>query len=197
MDDATATNPKAPFRRAFAALARNAPGVELHLTVAPPGEMEAGLAEERFHLAIGPFQELSAQLAMFPIYMEKQILCCGRAHPLFGIPDGEVKTEQIESALYAARSHMDGSTLIDGVAFRNTARAPYMETIALLILSGEYIGYLPRHFAQTWIEHDEMWPLAVGNLSYDSQFSVAARKSLVYPAATYLLRQLCQQPKAA
>ena len=190
LDDATATNPKAPFRHAIRALVRDAPGVELHLSVAPPGELERGLLEERFHLAIGPFHPLPESLVMYPLYGERQVLCCGPEHGLFGRPGRQLKTKELENARYAARSYMDGAGLSDGVMFRETAYASNMEALALLILSGEYIGYLPRHFAQPWIDGGELWPLAERRLGYDSRFSVATRKTLDYPAASYLLRQL-------
>ena len=190
MDDAMATNPGAPFREAFRSLVLDAPGVELHLSVAPAAELERGLVEERFHLAIGPFHQLADSLVTYELYSEKQILCCGQDHPLFGLSDKQVKAKQLENALYAARCHMDGANLMDGVTFRSTAYTSNMEVLSLLILSGEYIGYLPRHFANPWIERNEMWPLAVQRFSYDSQISVAARKTLDYPAASYLLREL-------
>lgn len=196
MDDALATNPKAPFREAFRSLVLDAPGVELHLSVAPAVELEKGLIEERFHLAIGPFHQLADSLATYDLYKEKQTLCCGESHPLFGLSDKRIKAKQLESALYAARCHMDGAGLMNGVAFRSSAYTSNMEALSLLILSGKYIGYLPRHFADPWIERGEMWPLAERRLSYDSQISVAARKTLDYPPASYLLHKLRNEPLA-
>ena len=42
------------------------------------------------------------------------------------------------------------------VPFKNSAITSHMESIALLILSGQYFGYLPAHFAAQWVDRGEM-----------------------------------------
>jgi DNA-binding transcriptional LysR family regulator len=40
----------------------------------------------------------------------------------------------------------------DDLNYQNTATAFHDEGIAHLILSGEFIGYLPEHYASYWVE---------------------------------------------
>jgi DNA-binding transcriptional LysR family regulator len=40
----------------------------------------------------------------------------------------------------------------DDLNYQNTATAYHDEGIAHLILSGEFIGYLPEHYASYWVE---------------------------------------------
>ena len=54
-------------------------------------------------------------------------------------------------------------------------KAYVMEAIAMLINTGEFLGYLPAHYAEQWIEKDQMRPLLIDELSYRSQFILAYR----------------------
>ena len=190
LDDATATNTHTPLRDAIRALDRDEPKVQLHIFVVPPAELEQGLTEERFHIAIGPFHHVAESLAMEPLYTETQTLYCGKGHELFGCEDKRITRPALEKHPYAARTYMDAGTRPGSVTFRRSAHASSMEALALLVLTGDYIGYLPQHFAQQWTASGDMWPLAQDRLSYDSTFSVAVRKGLDFLAASYFLEQL-------
>lgn len=52
-----------------------------------------------------------------------------------------------------------------------------MEAIAMLISTGEYLGYLPKHYAAQWLNNGEMRALLVRELSYQSQFLLAYRNN--------------------
>ena len=190
IDDGTATNPETPLRDAIRALDRDEPKIQMHIVVAPPPELEQGLMEERFHIAIGPFHHVAESLVLEPLYDEPQTLYCGADHDLFGVPANKATRSILSQYPYAARAYMDAGTLPKSVSFKTKAHVSNMEALALLILSGGYIGYLPRHFAQPWVDSGEMWPLAQARRSYDSTYSVVARKGLDFQAALYFLEQL-------
>jgi hypothetical protein len=42
-----------------------------------------------------------------------------------------------------------------------------------LILSGEYLGYLPTHYAASWVARGEMKALLEHELTYDAPFEIA------------------------
>ncbi|MNC57540.1 LysR substrate binding domain protein [compost metagenome] len=48
-----------------------------------------------------------------------------------------------------------------------TATAHQMEAVALLVLAGTHIGYLPQHYAQQWVDKQEMYLLKSEELSYE------------------------------
>ncbi len=190
LDDATATNVASPLRDAIKIMDRDEPNVRLHIDIAPPAELEQGVIEERFHLAIGPFHHVAGSLVLEPLYSEKQTLYCGAGHPLFGVEDSDLTPKDLALHPYAARTYMDAGTLSGSAAFRRRAFASNMEALALLILTGGYIGYLPHHFAMPWVDRGEMWPLGESRLSYDSTFSMVTSKGLDFLAASYFLDQL-------
>ncbi|MET5012379.1 LysR substrate-binding domain-containing protein, partial [Burkholderia pseudomallei] len=57
-----------------------------------------------------------------------------------------------------------------------TAHADNMDAIALLILSGHHLGYLPRHFAAPFVEQGLLKALNPATLCYDVTFDVVRRR---------------------
>ncbi len=49
-----------------------------------------------------------------------------------------------------------------------TAIAHQMEGVALMILAGTHLGYLPQHYAKTWTDRGEMRILNAKTLSYEA-----------------------------
>jgi DNA-binding transcriptional LysR family regulator len=52
-----------------------------------------------------------------------------------------------------------------------------MESVAIFILAGSHIGFLPKHYAQHWIERDLMRPLLEQKLGYQNPIYLATRKT--------------------
>jgi DNA-binding transcriptional LysR family regulator len=54
-----------------------------------------------------------------------------------------------------------------------------MEAQLTLILSGQFIGFLPRHFADPWVSRGELRPLLTQSHSFDSMQKIAYRRESV------------------
>ncbi len=66
-----------------------------------------------------------------------------------------------------------------------------MESVAVFILSGRYIGFLPEHFARQWIAQDLMRPLLDRELGYKNPIYLAIRKTEQNkPILSLFLREL-------
>jgi DNA-binding transcriptional LysR family regulator len=59
-----------------------------------------------------------------------------------------------------------------------------MEAVMLLLLTGHYIGYLPRHSAKVWEESGELRELRPDLFSYSSTFELAYRRGQTQASAT-------------
>ncbi|MDP6413186.1 MAG: hypothetical protein QF352_11370 [Arenicellales bacterium] len=51
----------------------------------------------------------------------------------------------------------------------------HMESTALLILSGKYIGYLPDHFAQRWVDNGLMRAICAETYTFEDLFYLGYR----------------------
>lgn len=196
LDDATATNPKSPLGRALQDLVDQAPDVEIHLSVAPPAELEAGLLEDRYHLAIAPFHKVSDSLHCYPIYTERETLYCGETHPLFEVAHRPLAELDLTGMRYVARSFMDGAGRLENLSLHQCARASNMEALVALLLTGEYIGYVARHFAELWVNSGQLKAIADEELTYRSQHSVALGKSQEQRPALFFLHCLTKNTKS-
>ena len=136
---------------------------------------------------------VSSPLKLRRVFSEEQALYCGVSHPLFDLPDRRLSRELIERQRYAGRSYMSGWKAPFGMDLKPRALASHMESIALLILSGEYIGYLPGHYAAQWIDGGAMRALRPRNTSYHDEFYVGQRRSERNRAALVLADFLHRQ----
>ncbi|MCY1404165.1 LysR substrate binding domain protein [compost metagenome] len=51
-----------------------------------------------------------------------------------------------------------------------------MEAQLILVLSGAYIGYLPEHYAQPWVEQKRLRTLLPATFGYQAPFSMILRR---------------------
>ena len=174
--DAMWTNSGLQLHQAFAAFAETAPKVKVHTDIAAPQALMQGLAEDRYHLILAPAQRLPTRFRAVLAFEEHQSLYCGKDHPLFARDDGDLSAEELLQHPYAARSYMRDWVGPLGAPFNEAAIASHMESTALLILSGRYIGYLPEHFADQWVARGAMRRLLETEASYEDKFYFAYRK---------------------
>ncbi len=123
-----------------------APEVDISFFTLSPSELERRLLDQRLHIAIGVFYEHKAGLTYHHICNEKLTLYCGHSHPLYSAKD--LSLEDIEEYIYIERTYSE--TLAGAnIPFKPTigAYTSSLEATLLLILSGEFIGFLPTYYA--------------------------------------------------
>jgi hypothetical protein len=59
-----------------------------------------------------------------------------------------------------------------------------------LILSGEYLGYLPTHYAASWVARGEMKALLEHEWTYDVPFEIAYDPVKSLPAPKIFIGQI-------
>ncbi|WP_413048094.1 LysR substrate-binding domain-containing protein, partial [Pseudomonas aeruginosa] len=80
--------------------------------------------------------------------------------------------------------------------FNQGTDAYTMEAIATLVFSGTYIGYLPTHYAATWVAEGRMRAIRPRQLAYDSEFHCITRQGHEErPTLTLFLRSLFEAQK--
>lgn len=171
--DNIATNPACRLPRAIERFTRRSSRARLNLTIEAPDNIELAVLDGRCHVGIGSFFHHSAGLRYEPLFTERQVLVCGRKHPLFGRAEEDLTTEGVSRCAFIAHGYAQ-QQILDvppaGAAF-------HMEAVALLVLSGRYIGYLPDHQAAHWVNQGEMRILLPSELSYTARFEIVTRGS--------------------
>lgn len=184
--DAMWSNPELNLHHAIRDFSELAPKVVLNVDIASPQTLLQGLAEDRYHLILSPAQRMPQRFRAVMAYKETQSLYCGQDHPLFGRPDPQIGVEELTSYLYAARSYMLEWTGPQNISFEIGAVSSHMESIALLILSGGYVGHLPTHFAKQWVVSGKMRSLLEDQASFEDTFYLAFRRKEQNRAAKLL-----------
>lgn len=192
--DAVVTNRPQNLELALAEFADLAPEVVLNLDISSPQELLQGVAEDRYHVVLTPVLGGSnPSCELHPVFGEKQSLYVGHRHPLFARADADIDVEEVIDAPFVGRTYMRDWEAPVGRRFSEQAVTAHMECSALLILSGRYIGYLPTHYAQSWVDAGEMRPLLDERFSYSDQFDVVHRRDERNQAVLLFIECLLRQ----
>lgn len=142
---------------AIAAFRRRAEAVQLELISAPPAELERLLLEQRLDYAISYFSGNQAAFDYQPLFEERQRLYCGAGHVLFGVTGvTHERLLEMDQVRHPYRFLKGGEPF---QSRRSMAVAEQIESVLTLVLSGRHLGYLPRHYAQTWEAEGLLWAL--------------------------------------
>ena len=168
------------------AFVNSAPRLILDFRLASPQALVRELHSNRFNAIILPVFRPLAQTRV--ITLEKsnpQILYCSRRHPLYGkTPD----LAELKKAPFADRVHMEGWSPYTSRGLNVAAHTVDVECQLMLILSGQFIGYLPEHHARQFIESGEIWCLSHPELDYYSRVCLGVRSDDESEATKLLIR---------
>jgi DNA-binding transcriptional LysR family regulator len=114
-------------------------------------------------------------LTYLPIYREPHALYCGRPHPLFKVPDDRLDRGAIEEASFAVRGYQHFDDLYRANHPRPSGTVMHMEAQVMMILSGNFIGFLPCHIGDDWVGRGLMRPLKPKTYNFASSHFVVTR----------------------
>jgi len=174
--DNLVTNPACRLHEAISRFNLKAPEVQISVQVTSPTEIEQAVLDGRHDLGFGACGRHSPYLCYEDLFEERQVLYCGRGHPLFERHD-TVTLGDLEDQQFARRAYTAPNQFPNGVSLTSTATADLMESVAVFILSGRYIGFLPAHFAQQWTLQGQMRPLLEKRLGYQNPIYLTMRKT--------------------
>jgi DNA-binding transcriptional LysR family regulator len=168
--DNTISDPNCPLVKALEGLQ----GGDLHLRLAvlDPDSILQRVADGRLDIGIVPLYRKWPGLEYRTLYAERMYLYCGRAHPLFGRED-EPDERELSSHAFVEHGYVDGQEL-EGFAVpaKTGATAWQVEAVAMLLMTGRFLGYLPHHYAARFTQQGELRRLLGARSGYQS--SVAA-----------------------
>lgn len=174
--DNIVNNPKCGLPETLSDLERRCDEVEVHLDLIAPNQLESAISEERFHLGVGPAMKQLPSLTYEPLFDEEQRLYCAIGHPLFEVPDEQVHERDLAACRYVAHLFPIPEFRADGRPLPVAAKSQYMESVAMLIRSGGYIGFLPIHYAEDWVRLGHLRALRPTDYRYTNTFYAITRK---------------------
>lgn len=176
--DKTASNPAAHIGDAIARFANLAPDVGLHLHVAPLNTIERGVLDGQFQVGVIPGHRSSDTLAYQELFTETMLLYCGAQHSLFQADAIEMTWDDLRLHDFAGLGyHSPNLEISQQMRLTRKATGYDQESIATLILSGRYLGFLPDHYAQNFVQAGQMRAIQSDLFRYACSFFSIMRGS--------------------
>jgi DNA-binding transcriptional LysR family regulator len=176
--DKTATNSRARIPQAIRAFRTKARDVQLEVTVGTLSQIESAVIDGRFHLGIVPEHRRSESLAYEQLFSETMYLYCGTQHPLFGADHSQLDWSALQDHDYAGLAfHSPNMEATHRFHLLRKASVSDQEAVATLILSGCFVGFLPDHYAASFVQAGLMTRVEHPECMYLVDFFAIQRKS--------------------
>ena len=176
--DKTASNPACHIAKAIALFADAAPDVALNLHVGTLTAIERGVLDGTFHIGVIPGHRSSDLLEYVPLFAEAMSLYCGVGHPLFRQATALLDWEGLRAHRFAGLGyHSPNMEVTQRQRLTRAATGFDQESIATFILSGQFLGFLPDHYAQNFVQTGQMRAIESTVLRYDCEFFAITRRS--------------------
>ncbi|MDP2570665.1 LysR family transcriptional regulator [Vibrio penaeicida] len=159
---------------ALAELKKAGPDVTINIRMIPPNDVEKGVLDGTLHVGMIPHIRTLSGLQYEPLYNETSLLYCGSGHPLFSETVQSVDLTEWDAIVPAYAQTPKIQSLYN--TMKSSATATDREGIAFLLLTGQYLGYLPDHFAQRWVDDGVMKAILPQQYGYSQPFASITRK---------------------
>lgn len=191
---------EAPIVEALKEFFATAPDVELELFSLAPDDIERAVQNEKIALGIGVFHIHKPGLEYQALDIEQVGLYCSHEHPLAQTTDADEIERILENSHLAQRAYLREDVITPRFsALKSNARAHQAEGIAVLILTGKYIGFIPESLAQIWVRQNRMVRVADGKFDTPSTIEIVQKRGVevtrqVAAAVIFLQKNVKTQP---
>lgn len=149
--DTLASDPRCGIAKVISNLRAKSDNIQFEINVCEAKEVETSVINGRSLVGFGVSRHQIRGLNYYPLFNETNYLYCGVNHSLFDcLPAKENKLLQ-QANVISSNYMRDKEARNDGLNYNNKATAYHDEGIAHLILSGAFVGYLPEHYANDWV----------------------------------------------
>lgn len=149
--------------------------VTIELLIAPKQNLESEVVDGRLHTAIGPFIPAKAGLDLTVLFQEVHDVYCGVGHPFFCASRNVAENCDLSEFPAVVRSYHREFDINRLNVLREAALVDTTEGMLSMLLSGNYVGYLPRHYAMKWVSDGHLAQLLRDDLTYVSKHGVITK----------------------
>jgi LysR family transcriptional regulator, transcriptional activator for bauABCD operon len=174
--DNTMSDRSSPLILSLRTMHDEAPKVRLRLLASQLDEIERGVVEGRLTVGIVPVYQRREEFDYFELYEEQAHAYCAAGHPLFDVEDSTLDVDslrhhQVINHRYAI--HRDKASFVNYDS--QSASASQVEAVAILILTGRFIGFLPEHYARNLVRDGQLRALRPDLIHLRTPFNLILR----------------------
>ncbi|WP_108881899.1 LysR substrate-binding domain-containing protein [Anderseniella sp. Alg231-50] len=171
------SNAEAPIVSTLSKFHEQAPDVEIDIHSLAPDGIEYSLLDGRLDIGIGVFHKPKKGLSYKTISRENVDLFCGKDHPLFAVERLDQVNRLVGNANLVSRAYLAEEKVAPvALKTRSTSQAHQVEGVAMLILTGKFIGYLPESYASPWVREGKMKSVASRHFCLPTDIQLVTRK---------------------
>ncbi|MEO0328549.1 MAG: LysR family transcriptional regulator [Pseudomonadota bacterium] len=187
------SNGQAPIVSTLSKFHQQAPDVEIDIHSMAPDTIEYSLLEGRIDIGIGVFHRQKKGLKYKTISREYMDLFCGQKHPLFSETRIAKTNAILEKSNLVRRAYLDEHQITPVARkTRSTSQAHQVEGVAMLILTGNFIGYLPESYAMLWIREGQMKSVGEKKYSLPNDIQLVTRTGQIQTKALELFANVLE-----
>ncbi|AGH81050.1 transcriptional regulator [Psychromonas sp. CNPT3] len=190
LTDNIATNPNCKIKDAIKSFSNLYPKITMKTDVFDSFQIEMMLLDERIELGVTSSEIRKKGLTYLSLFDETQSLYCAAMHPVLDVK-GKLSAKKMAAFNLIDRGVSHKITPLTNLnKGENVATSVNMEATVHLILSGNFIGYLPDHFADIWVSKGEMIKINAPDLDYTAAFHLTLLTSKELSLAARKLKDL-------
>ncbi len=187
--DGLIQNPNQRISEGLARLRESYPQLQFDIRQNPPNQLEQAILKDEADLAVTWLPAVFPSLTAEVLFEEDQVICCGRAHPLYERAPDRIQPADLEDLDWVH----DGYFLPSSIPFVkppfSTAMTNFVDGIAYFVLAGTHLAFMPRPHAEQWFASGEMRPILPEVLSFRLPMSLVARKAALRDKRIRAVRQ--------
>ena len=155
--DAITTKRQSKLSNILAKFTSMHPDLELTLIIGSAAELNQAIVDRRIDAGVSVLESDFPGITRHLLFEEESYLYCGSKHTLFTEKQIDVPIKALSSLALARHGYsQEESRIIEKWNLSPKATCNQCEALAMLILSGNYLGFLPEHYARRWVSEGEM-----------------------------------------
>ncbi|MDQ8951767.1 LysR family transcriptional regulator [Acinetobacter rudis] len=164
--------------QSLAELTAESRDIRINISMSTVSDIECKIMDGRLHVGAVPLMTPLSGLDYFDLYEENNYLYCGHNHPLFKQTQSIQATELLKYHTVMPSYSIPQAAQQLHQKMRSTANASDREGIAFLILTGQFMGFLPDHFAKKWLLEGSMKAVLPEQFQYSTRICMVTKKGV-------------------
>lgn len=177
--DNLVSSPKMRVTKALSNLKDQGPDVIINIRMIPPKDIETAVLDGQLQIGVVPDLRTLSGLDYIPLYKEESLLYCSKEHPLFELNKEQLEVIKLRKMDAVVPAYPQATEIKQQQKrLKPSATSTDREGIVFLILTGRYIGFLPTHFAQRWVDEGTLKAIQTEERKFFTHYSAIMRKGM-------------------
>ncbi|TDO97393.1 LysR family transcriptional regulator [Marinomonas balearica] len=177
LSDKVSLDPRSRFPKLIHHFSTEAPEVSITTNVASMNNIERMILNDEVDVGFIPYHRKLDGLDYIHLYSDTCYLYAAKGHPLTHLSSEEqiAHVDTFPATHGGLKPHQGVSEHLTKMNL--SAISYFYDTRLALILSGQYIGFLPELYSAPFVESGDIQPVAVQDRFYDLGMAVATKKT--------------------